>query len=533
MFDDEGALVLFTPRLQGLCYGFGGGFIQLKGSEKYKALKELSELHGCGWIEFDENIAQQLPLLLRLDLEKLKQDCWFPYKVVEDRATIITCRPNPDLAEEVKKVLGVATVDFLVTLPADLVRIIEHNQDVNPNFPASSGRTPLARVRTYLAGRRSLFAHYRTLLAKSRTGLAFIRTGVSCITIALLFLRVFGDGWLLFVEAPLLVVGCIMAFDGLKWYLPARKLKTRLPRSIDTGATGGTTVLTVSNEEDFPVFTRTKEVDGARELRDEWSSLSPVMRRRYLASDRTDFAEERTVLACFRTSMAKARTGLAFVRTGIAFVSLGLGLIRHFHPSSWLVLDLALIAIGASMVGEGFLWYVSGRQAGVEGAASVKQRFRTETIWDFFFPHRYLAGDSKALSLKLPLRKGDLPGVWATTGVALERTVLAERRNVMARLRTIMARGRTGFAFIRTGLSLSLIGVAFIIYFGPYSMSWNIFSWLMITSGLLLIGDGLYWSLPAERLRREFPYCFGDMELTIPNYGVPARIWQKVVFSNE
>ena len=49
----------------------------------------------------------------------------------------------------------------------------------------------------------------------------------------------------------------------------------------------------------------------------------------------------------------------------------------------------------------------------------------------------------------------------------------------------------------------------------------------------LLIGDGLYWSLPAERLRREFPYCYGDMEMRIPNYGVPGRIWQKVVFSHD
>jgi len=505
----------------------------MEGHEKYTALQELAERYGCGWIEFAENISQHLPVLLSLDLEKLKQEKWFPSSVTADKATIIACTPGPELAEKIKKVLGVTEVDFLVTLPGDLIRIIEHNQDANPGFPAASGRTPLARVRTYLASRRSLFAHYRTLLAKSRTGLAFIRTGVSCITIALLFLRIFGTGWLLLLEAPLLVVGCIMAFDGLKWYLPARQLKTRLPSCVDTGATGGTTVLTVVNERDFPSFVRTGEIAGARALRTDWSSLSPVMRRRYLASDRTDYAEERTVLACFRTRMAKARTGLAFVRTGIAFVSLGLALIRYSHPSSWLVLDLVLIAIGTIMIGEGFLWYASGRQAGVEGIASVQQRFRTSTIWDYFFPHRYIPPGPERIPLKLPVHRTDLPGVWATTGVALERTVLAERRNVMARLRTIMARGRTGFAFIRTGLSLALIGVAFVLYFGPDSVGWNIFNWLMITCGLLLIGDGLYWSLPAERLRREFPYCYGDMEITIPDYGVPGRTWSKVVFSHE
>jgi uncharacterized membrane protein YidH (DUF202 family) len=510
-----------------------GEFVLLKGPEKYKALQELSAQYGCGWIEFNENISQPLPLLLRLDLEKLKQEAWFPYSFDNGRATVIACRPCPEIAERAKKVLGVTAVDFLVTLPADLVRIIEHNQDANPGFPPLSGRTPLARVRTYLGGRRSLLAHYRTLLAKSRTGLAFIRTGISCIAIALLFLRIFGAGWLLFLEGSLLVAGCIMAFDGIKWYLPARQLKTRVPTCTDTGATGGTTVLAVSSEKDFPLFIRSSEVVGARELRNGWSSLSPVMRRRFLASDRTDYAEERTLLACFRTRMAKARTGLAFVRTGVAFVSLGLALIRLFYPSRWMILDFSLIGIGTLMVTEGFLWYLSGRQGGVAGNLSVKQRFRTDTIWDFFFPHRYFQSGPESLSLQLPVHRSDLPGIWATTGLALERTVLAERRNVMARLRTVMARSRTGLAFIRTGLSLSLIGVAFVLYFGPGSISWNIFNWLMITCGLLLIGDGLYWSLPAERLRREFPYCYGDMEIMIPDYGVPARRWQKVVFSHE
>jgi uncharacterized membrane protein YidH (DUF202 family) len=505
----------------------------MKDPEKYTALQGLSDRHGCGWIEYDEKISQPQPLLLRLDLEKLKQECWFPHTIGEDRATIITSCPTPELAEKIKKVLGVTSIDFLVTLPGDLNRIIEHNQDVNPGFPAAAGRTPLARVRTYLASRRSLYAHYRTLLAKSRTGLAFIRTGVSGITIGLLFLRIFGAGWLLLLEVPLLVAGCIMAFDGLKWYLPARQLKTRLPICVDTGATGGTTVLTVSREKDFPLFIRTAEIAGAAELRQGWTSLSPVRRRRFLASDRTDYAEERVLLACFRTRMAKARTGLSFVRTGITFISLGLALIRQFHPSNWLVLDLTLIVIGAIMCGEGFLWYASGRKAGVEGNVSVQQKFGADTIWDLFFPHRHMPPGPETITRKLPVCKTDLPGIWGTTGLALERTVLAERRNVMARLRTIMARSRTGFAFVRTGLSLALIGAAFVIFFGTDSSSWNIFNWLMISSGLLLIADGLYWSLPAERFRQEFPYCYGDMEIALPDYGTPSRSWQKVVFSHE
>jgi len=507
--------------------------LQLRGLEKLAALRDLSERHGCDWVEYQEKISQPLPVLNKLDLDRLKIDLWFPHTVESEGATIVACHPGPELAEKIKKILGVTKIDFLVALPHDLIRIIEHNQDVNPGFPASSGRTPLARVRTYLAGRRSLLAHYRTMLAKSRTGLAFIRTGLSCITIALLFIRIIGNGWLLLLEGPLLLVGCVMAFDGVKWYLPARQLKSRLPVCRNTGPTGGTTILTVSAEEDFPLFSRSPEITGARELRQNWTNLSPVMRRRFLASDRTDYAEERTVLACLRTRMAKARTGLAFVRTGIAFVSLGLGLTRHFHLSRWLAFDLGLVAVGAAMVLEGFLWYYRGRPAGVEGEASVRQSFQTSTIWDYFFPHRHFPPGPNVIALTLPVKSSDRPGIWATTGVALERTMLAERRNVMARLRTVMARGRTGFAFIRTGLSLALIGIAFVLYFGAASTGWNLFNWLMITAGLLLIGDGLYWGLPAERTRSQFPYCFGDMEITIPDYGIPARSWRKAVFSNE
>jgi len=507
--------------------------VQLNGYEKLAALQGLSARYGCAWVEYDEKIAQPLPVLNQLGLEELKELGWFPWSIAEDRATVITCQPGPELVEEIKKRLGVGQVDFLVTLADDLARIIEHNQDLNPGFPFPAGRTPLARVRTYLAGRRSLLAHYRTLLAKSRTGLAFIRTGISCLTMALLFLRLLGGGWLLFLEVPLMVAGCVMVFDGIKWYLPARQLKARLPVCADTGASGGSTVLTVANVEDFPLFRRSPEVPGAHQLRRGWTSLSPVMRRRFLASDRTDFAEERTVLACLRTRMAKARTGLAFVRTGIAFVSLGLALIRQFPPSGWLALDLGLVTVGVLMISEGFLWYFRGRQAGVAGAASVQQSFLAATIWDSFFPHGHFPPGPNSSQLTLPVRSHDLPGIWATTGVALERTVLGERRNVMARLRTIMARGRTGFAFIRTGLSLALIGAAFVLFFGTDSLAWNVGNGLMVAVGLLLIGDGLYWSLPAEKTRRQFPYCYGDFEISIPDYGVPARSWRKAVFSHD
>jgi uncharacterized membrane protein YidH (DUF202 family) len=111
--------------------------------------------------------------------------------------------------------------------------------------------------------------------------------------------------------------------------------------------------------------------------------------------------------------------------------------------------------------------------------------------------------------------------------------MLAERRNVMARLRTVMARARTGFAFIRMGLSLFLIGAAFLLFFDDAGgLGWSVFSYAMMAGGLFLVADGFAWSVPAEWMRRQFPYCYGDMEIPLPDYGVPSRFWKKVVFSN-
>jgi uncharacterized membrane protein YidH (DUF202 family) len=258
------------------------------------------------------------------------------------------------------------------------------------------------------------------------------------------------------------------------------------------------------------------------------------MRRRYLASDRTDLAEERTALACFRTLMARARTGLSFTRTGIAFVGLGVALVRQFPAGPWSVLDGLLILAGAAMVAEGFFWYVPGRSAGAKSFDSVKRSEEKPRIWDFVFPPAFALSAVTQRQQALSLVRGfSEPGIWATTGLALERTLLAERRNVMARLRTIMARSRTGMAIIRTGMSISAVGLGLLVYFGAASVPWTFFNGTLLVAGLLLIADGIYWYLPAERARQQLPYCYGEMEIAIPDYGVPARTWGKAVFSND
>ena len=97
----------------------------------------------------------------------------------------------------------------------------------------------------------------------------------------------------------------------------------------------------------------------------------------------------------------------------------------------------------------------------------------------------------------------------------------------MARLRTVMARSRTGMAFIRTGMSISAVGLGLLVYFGAANAWWTLFDAVLILSGLLFIADGLYWHLPAENTRKQFPYCFGEMEIAIPDYGTPVPFMEK------
>ena len=123
------------------------------------------------------------------------------------------------------------------------------------------------------------------------------------------------------------------------------------------------------------------------------------------------------------------------------------------------------------------------------------------------------------------------PGIYGTTGLALERTLIAERRNVKSRLRTFMARSRTGLALVRTGISIFSVGAGLLFYFGTANTFWTIFNLILMAIGVVSIVDGFYWHVPAERIRKQFPYCFADMEIAMADYGKPASSWKKVVFS--
>jgi len=506
-----------------------------KGVPRHEILFCLSEYYGYPFIEYDEGTVVSQKMLRRFEIPELRSKLFVPLSSDGDSVDAIVRDPvDPSVRELIENTTGARKINYLIALPSDIIKIIDNSLDLNPGFPLSAGRTPLAKVRTFLAERRSMLACYRTSFARGRTGLAFIRTGVSFITIALLFLRIFGIGYLTILECLLLAAGIVTAVDGLLWYVPARKTGKRVIDCSSTRPTWGTTVLEVCNPGDNPVFRRTSPVEGAAELRDDWCGLSPVMRRRFLAGDRTDLAEERTALASYRTAMARARTGLAFARTGISFIGIGIAFFRQFASGPWSIFDASLIAIGIAMAAEGFYWYVPGRKAGIIGFESVRKAEDDSGIWDFIFPpaHRE-KGPGRVMPCPPPVGPSHAPGIWATTGLALERTVLADRRNIMARLRTIMARSRTGMAFVRTGMSISAVGMGLLVYFGMGNIFWAVSNILMVGAGIALIADGLYWHLPAERARRQFPYCYADMEISIPDYGRPARRWGRVVFSHD
>jgi len=505
-----------------------------KGIPKHLILFSLSECYGRPYVEFEESVVVSIKLLPMIDIVTMKKSLWVPLSAGNGRVEIVAYDPfDPAMLAEVNALFPGFSIDFSVALPEDIVRIIEHNKDLNPNFPDTGGRTPLAKVRTFLADRRSVMSWVRTSLSKGRTGLAMLRTGISFITISSLLLRLFGYGWVNMFEAALSILGIVLVYEGIKWYLPARFAGKQPIWIRDTRPKGEMTVLEVVSTVDPPSFVRSAPIAGSGLLRRLWDRLSPVMRRRFLASDRTDFAEERTVLAYYRSIMAKARTGLAFTRSGIAFTGLGIGFIRGFPHTGWTALDVALIVCGLLMIAEGFYWYLPGRSAGSASLKSLNRAAGAPSFWDAVVPPYHRKLDDEMIKHDRPkVHAGQSPGIWATTGLALERTLLAERRNVMARLRTLMARSRTGLALIRTGISITSVGLGLQVYFGFGNTYWTILNSALLITGLLFVADGIYWHVPAQRIRRQFPYCFGDIEIMIPDYGVPSREWKKVIFGN-
>ncbi|MEJ2633580.1 MAG: hypothetical protein P8014_20105 [Acidihalobacter sp.] len=497
---------------------------------KQEQLAHLSEQYDYPIVEYDEGLTASQSILRRLDVDTLRAELWLPLTWDKDRAEVVACTPDDaELRRRIRATLGVDDITFRVATRADLVRLIENSADLNPEFPVTGGRTPLAKVRTYLAVLRTRYADQRTQLARGRTGLALTRTGLAFVSIAVGFLRLLGGGVLLWFEVPLLILGMAAVINGMVWYLPTRRHAQAIKPYPPYDVPDDYTALEVSDPGGTFDFQRSAVVDSAGVLREHWDALSPVERRRFLANDRTTLAEERTVLAYLRTMMAKARTGLAFSRTGAAFAGIGIAFIRKFHPGPWSVFDWALIAIGVLMLAEGFHWYRPGRHAGDAALENVSKVSGRRGLWDTIFPSSCLYA-----ALRDPVEEANAadacPGVWATTGLALERTTLADKRNAMSHLRTVMARARTGMAFIRTGFSIMSIGAGLFIYFGFFGRAntlWSAFDIALVLIGLYLIADGLRWYVPAERIKRRSSFCDEDFEIADADYSEPKVAWNR------
>jgi uncharacterized membrane protein YidH (DUF202 family) len=501
---------------------------------KHKALQALSDQYDIPFVEYDDRLLASGSVLHKVNLEQLREALWFPLAIRENAATVIVSKP-PDtaMAAAMQQMLRVDALKLLIALPDDIIAIIENHQDINSDFPASSNRTTLARLRNWFAEYRVMLAKHRTILAKGRTGLAFMRTGISFISVSLSLFRLFGIGYLTIPEILLLGFGAVMVIDGYTWYLPARRIGRKTISGMITESTFGTTILEQTESAEGAGYRRTPPIPGAQQARVRWNRLSPVQKRRFLAIDRTDLAEERSILAGFRTILAQSRTGLAFTRTGIAFIGLGIAFLRQFHAGPWTVFDGVLILTGVIMMLEGFHWYLPGRHAGKYSSGGLEKAQKRASIWEFMFPpfHKHISPND--LPSPLQISGTHAPGIWGSTGLALERTLIADRRNVKARLRTVMAQSRTGLAFIRTGTSLFSVGMGLQVFFGFGNIYWTCFNMMLIGIGLILMADGSYWHFPAQKIKKQFPYCYGDMEIAFPDYGKPATDWSKVVFGYE
>jgi len=459
-------------------------------------------------------------------LAAMRAGLWVPVGLDGDTVRVAVVAPHDTLVPTIRDALGeTRPIRVLMTDPAVVRRILDNTLDVCPGFPPEASRVDLAKVRTYLAGRRSFLAGFRTTLARGRTGLSMFRTGIAFLTVVLVLLRTFGLGLALPLEGLLLGLGVFFLADGFLWYLPARRMSHRglpAPVPVPDPSLGNTGILSVCANQLWPGFRWLPAVPGGQALRDAWSRLSPIARRRFLAMDRTALALERTTLAELRSIMARSRTGLALGRTGIAVAGVGIAMLRQFHHGIWDIATFGLIGMGTVMSLEGLYWYLPARRA---GGLSQEAMCRGRDC-----PSPRTLTNSPAQAASVP----DVPetgwtggrvGVLGTTGLALERTLLAERRNVMARLRTQMARSRTGLSFVRTGVNAVAVGLGLLAWFGTASPGWTAFNLALLAGGLVLVADGLRWHLPADRARRETALCTADFELAVPDYAVEEAGW--------
>ena len=130
-----------------------------RGVSKGALLQCLADHYQLPFLEYQEGLLAPAELISHLDLEELKEDLWFPLAIVDQTAVVVLADPqDSDLRNHIKEILQTPELHLILALPTDVTRLVEEQQDINPDYPACAGRTPLAKLRTLLAEHRTLLA---------------------------------------------------------------------------------------------------------------------------------------------------------------------------------------------------------------------------------------------------------------------------------------------------------------------------------------------------------------------------------------
>ncbi len=235
-----------------------------------------------------------------------------------------------------------------------------------------------------------------------------------------------------------------------------------------------------------------------------------------LAFWRNTMAQWRTRMACYRTDLAKARTGLAFLRWGLGTIALSNGLLQSKSAAANPALYFSLVGAGVVIALSGLPSYWKARRSRMTPPSSQTLTEVTAATIQFLENYHALenTGVQRETQGTMLARMGDLladyssylgpsPTSRTRTMFARERNVLAAQRTIAACYRTVYARARTGLAFIRTGGSLLGIGIGSLAYFGLGLLtSVNL---LLISTGVLMIVDGMLWYWPVRKEQAEVP----------------------------
>ncbi|MBU2752609.1 type II secretion protein [Acidithiobacillus thiooxidans] len=228
-----------------------------------------------------------------------------------------------------------------------------------------------------------------------------------------------------------------------------------------------------------------------------------------LAYWRNTMAHWRTKLAAHRTAHARARTAMKLLRWGLAMVALANVLTKVSHNDlSPYHLPILLVGIVLALIGLFDYLKVRGSRMDLPCQSALID-ITTENVRftdRYHLPEAPVEAEDDSALARLAAAIPHYCSILRPVPASKERTHLARERNMLAAQRTIAASHRASYARARTGLSLIRTGVAFIglglaihkiLGATPYSFT----DYILIAAGCLMLLDGLFWYLPARRLK--------------------------------